>query len=283
MSAYVQNLIQASLGDGARATKFEVQILFPNNELFPDYNSASVLTKTAQFPGKSNDKINFLYKGRSIPIKGQVKYDQTWECTFYLSEDHSLKNAFEIWLEALEETNNSINDTSEVANLQSTQKKHYNDGDLNYTTTAYVFQRNFDDDQNTAIYELYNIFPTSISSGTYSADAVGQVLEFTVTFSYSYYTMKVIKSSETGTFIDSLIDKGVNAVTGAAQDIIGATQDALADLASDAIGASKNALENAGFDLSAKPNTSKSYTKEISQFVSSEGNMVNTIHDVVGK
>ena len=104
MSTNVQNLIQSALGDGARSTKFDVMFQFTNPNLFPNQRNVAVLVKSSNFPSKSCSTINVPYKGRAIPIRGQEKFSQTWECTFYLDENHKIKNAFEAWIDALDET-----------------------------------------------------------------------------------------------------------------------------------------------------------------------------------
>lgn len=274
MATFMQNMIDDVLGDGARASKFDANILFPNNALFPNGNAISVLMKSTQFPGKSHETIDLKFKGRSIPVKGQVKYNQTWSCTFYLTEDHKLKNSFEIWMEALDQKHNYVQDKSKVKDLSTTQLIHNTNG---YTTTVKLYQRNFDDDQNTAEYTMENVYPTEISNIEYSSESVGQIQEFTVTFAYSHYTLMVHKSSESKAFIDELIDKGLSTVGNAINSGISEIQGVANNLAKDAIGSAKNSIQSAGESLGIDISSS---LDEMMQSVSTSNNMQETIQSV---
>lgn len=276
MPAHIQNLIDSVLGDGARAAKFEVDLIFTNSTLFPDPAHFKVLVKSTSFPGKSHERIDFKYKGRSIPIKGQTKYSQTWECTFYLTHDHGLKNAFEVWIEALDQKHNYHFDVTSIPNLEPTQMIH---ADSKYTSTAFLYQRNFEDDQNTATYMLENVFPTEVSNVQYSSDSVGQIQEFTVTFAYSHYSLFVHKSSTSGSFIDGLIGKGLSAVKGGLTKIVSNIQSGLAGLAKDAIGAGKNALSQLGSEISSAADKLMSKANELKQEVMGPGDMTDSIQN----
>ncbi len=84
MSSAIQNIIEHALGDGARPSKFDLQVLMPTATLYPDAESLSILAKTTSFPGKQHEIITLKHKGRSIPMRGQVRYTHSWDCTFYI-------------------------------------------------------------------------------------------------------------------------------------------------------------------------------------------------------
>lgn len=212
MSSKIQNLLDLALQDGARSTKFECQINFKSPMLFGNNKEIVALVKTSQFPGKSHEIIDFKFKGRTAPIKGQVKYENTWACTFYLSQDHKLKKAFDEWIESLDQRHNIKNISQDVYVAQST-----NDSE-GYFTSFSIEQKDFHGDQTTAIYELFNVFPKSVSSVEIDYSAVGQILEFTVEFAYSFYNIKVEKTTN-GTFADDLSAKGKAAISDGVQSI----------------------------------------------------------------
>lgn len=268
MATYYQNLINGVLGDGARATKFDVDIIFTNNELFNNPAAMRSLAKATTFPGKNHDVIDFKYKGRSIPLKGQTKYQQSWTCTFYLTEDHALKNAFETWIEGLDQKHNYFAKTNEVKGLELTQKKHAE----KYGTDITLYQKNFDNDQDTALYKLYNVFPTEVSTVEYSSESLGQIQEFTVTFAYSHYNSAVIKGGA-GNFIDDLIDKGM-AVVG---DTIDDLMNAAGEVVNSALTTGK---ENISDLLNSLTSNGKSGAAVNKQFARSTSTMVKTMFDI---
>jgi len=246
MSSIVQNMMQRSLGDGARATKFEMFFQFSNPDSGPNNEDFIAQVKATSTPSKSHQIIDFKYKGRSIPIKGQTKFGQTWECTFYLTEDHKLKQAFETWIEALDQKHNYM-DVTTVADVSETQRIH---SAGSYTTDIKLYQLNFDGDDTTAMYNMYNVYPIEISPVQYSYDAVGQVQEFTVTFAYSYYTLSALRGRE-GNFIDTLVGKFQDASKAIVDGALTNLAEGINGFVSDAIGDSLGKLNNWAGGLSS--------------------------------
>ena len=225
MANVVQTMINSALGDGARSTKFDCVIGL--DTFLPGSKMLSAVVKTASFPGKSNEIIDLKFKGRNIPIRGQTKYENTWSCTFYLDETHSLKKAFEDEIESLD----SHDFTDQIIMVQTAQQRNQTD----YARTLTVVQLDFDGTQRTAVYNLYNVFPKSVSQVDVDYSEVGKVQEFTVEFSYSHFESLNIKSNN-GSFVDSmkerflgavdgLIQKGKDAAIGALSDVIGSARD----------------------------------------------------------
>lgn len=188
MANQIQSLMNQALGDGARSTKFECAIVFNKGSLIHVPNEeVSFHVKTSQFPGKSNDVIDLKFKGRTIPIKGQVKYDNTWGCSFYLDEGHLLKKSFEDWIESLEQVHNMENILED--NIQKAQNDN-----TNYQTDMKIYQNDFHGNNTAIEYTLYNVFPKSISTVDVDYSSVGTILEYTVEFSYSHYTSKIVEN-----------------------------------------------------------------------------------------
>ncbi len=191
MSSYIQNLLDDALGDGARSSKFECEIHIPNTKLFPNSTHMASMIKAVSFPGKENSTIDLKYKGRNIPLRGQTKYSHSWDCTFYNTEDHALKNAFEVWLESLEEVHNSnpyIDKLEETKDIHKERKS--------YTAPIIVSQLGFDSNRKSSIYIIENSFPTKITEIQNDYGEPGKITEFTVTFSYSHYSLYVMEPEE---------------------------------------------------------------------------------------
>lgn len=181
MADVIQDMLQQALGDVARSTKFEAYLNFNTPSLGPTNTEIYMQVKTTSFPGKTYEPYDLKFKGRSIPIRGQVKYENTWSCSFYLTEGHELKIAFEDWIESLDQTQNMSSTLS--AAVQSGQSQG-----LNFASEISIAQMDFSGEGQTAIYTLHNVFPKSVSSVPVDYSAVGTTLEFTVEFSYSHYT-----------------------------------------------------------------------------------------------
>ena len=209
MSSVVQNLLDNAIGDGARNSKFECMINFNGTGLYTKENDMFALVKTSQFPGKTHEVMDFKFKGRSIPLKGQTKYEGTWACTFYLTQDHELKKAFEDWIESLDQQHNLKKVSAPVRAAQAAN----NSG--GYTGTMKIAQMDFHGSQQTAVYELAHCFPKSVTGVDVDYATVGSILEFTVEFSYAYY--KTLTQKVAGSFVDDAVNaaraKGENLVS----------------------------------------------------------------------
>jgi hypothetical protein len=192
MSSKLQNLIQKTLGDGARAAKFAIHLNIPSSSKGTpaiSENILNILCKSSSYPGKTIEPINITYKGRSIPIPGQVKYSQTWELTFYLEENHSSRLYFLDWMQALNNANESYY-VGATSGQTATMRKGNNNNKSQNIKDLSVKQLNFDMDKSTAEYTLYNCYPSAVGDVTISSDTVGQVLEYTVTFSFSHFIIQ---------------------------------------------------------------------------------------------
>lgn len=225
MANVIQTMLNNAIGDGARSTKFDCVIGL--DTFLPGSKMLSSIVKTSSFPGVSNEIIDLKFKGRNIPLRGQTKYENTWTCTFYLDEAHTLKKAFQDEIESLDA--HLFDDvTGVVSNAQNRNAR-------NYTRTMTIVQLDFDGTQQTAVYNLYNVFPKTVQQVDVDYSEIGKVQEFTVEFSYSHFDSLNVKSSN-GSFVDAvkerflnavdgLIQKGKEAAIGALSDVIGSARD----------------------------------------------------------
>ena len=242
MSSSIQNLLQSALGDGARSTKFDAMFQFTSDN--PDGKGVSASVKTASFPGKTHNPISLKMKGRPIQVRGSVKYSQSWECTFYMSEDHNLKHAFELWIEALDGKHN-YGKLSDTNNLEELQKVHSSD---NYFRDINVYQLNFDESENKSKYTLHNAFPISVSDVATSYEGSSSVLEFTVIFSYTHYIHEIMKGAE-GNFLDGIL--------GTVDEINNGITAAIGEFVSDQIGDAQSKLDALFSGDKKEPQTTK--------------------------
>jgi len=223
MSSGVQNLLDSTIGDGARPSKFEVYFTFRDPNTGISENDIVFLGKTSAFPGKQHTPIDFKYKGRKIPIKGQVKYSHVWDCSFYLTADHKLKYVFDNWIESLDDIHYS---TSTSKGLSDAIVAHRN----NYVTDITIMQIDFDGTKGLAKYVIHNAFPTVISTSAVSYESTGSILDFTVSFSFSHYTMEIMKGGH-GNFIDDMVSKLQSLSQQAVNNFMGNTAGAVNNVA----------------------------------------------------
>lgn len=199
MSSIIQNKFHEILGDAARLTKFNF-ILPPVTGEPELMNHLIYSVKSLTLPTMEHTPLVFTHKGLPIPIRGVTKFSQSFTVTFYLSETHILKRFFEEWQAMIEQRHYYYNPRKEASYQRQVagignEKPEYLTW---YNTTAYVEQYDFDGMKPTAIYEIFNVFPTRVEAPNYSYDSVGQIAEFTVTFACSHYKLhsKGMKSGQ---------------------------------------------------------------------------------------
>lgn len=215
MSTTIQNLLQSALGDVARASKWDVAFSFTNPDIFPSAKNVALMCKTTQFPARGMTNIELRYKGRSIPVRGQVKYTQRWECTFYCDSANKLKKGFETWIEAMDETVHYSDNLGQ--DVQNTISIHNNTG---YVKDIAIYQESFDETQNSCKYILRNCFPLEVGPISLSAEGPGALEEFTVTFCYTHFDIEVLKG-EAGNFVDAFMSKLKSASSEVISSLVG--------------------------------------------------------------
>ena len=189
----VQELFQKVLGDGARASKFDLIFQLAGQNSDSINRSIPMLVKATQFPAKGHKKIDLMYKGRIIPVRGQVAYTNDWRCTFYLTEDHALKRAFENWIEALDET---IHFDEHLDAGVDENINHF--ANYDYKVDIELYQASFSEDAKTSKYVLHNVFPVEVSPIEVAYDNISQISTFDVTFAYTHFSEAVSTVKNSG-------------------------------------------------------------------------------------
>lgn len=244
MATQNQLKLSAALGDGQRSTKFDALLVMGQN-FSEQEKTFQVLASTSVFPSVRMETTSMKYKGRTIPLKGDLQYDNTWSCDFYLSEDHSFKLFLEDWLHQFQNQRHS-------ANFKGTYTDSIKSSGL--YKTAYIVQRSFDDTRSTVTYEMMNVFPKEIGTVQVDYSSVGQILKFSCTFGYSHYEYKVHEDTETQALADKLLDMGRSAISKGVNQVKG-----VVDNASNAISAGIAGVAN---NLKDKLSSKKSKTSD---------------------
>lgn len=224
----IPRYLYGALGDGARSNRYDVLITLKDNSAGITGRTIGMLCKAASFPGRTHETIDFVYKGRSIPIRGQSAYEQEWSCSFYLTEDHSLRDEFATWIESLDEVHNYVS-----ASYASKQRSESHNG---YTRDIKIYQQNYTDDGATAEYTLHNCFPKSVDAVDLSGDGATGLLDYRVTFAYSHYTIQTLDPS-TSTFVDRAMAALSSGLTTVADAAMGSLESALKEGVSAAVDA----------------------------------------------
>lgn len=183
--ANYRELLETALNQGARSTKWNI--------IIPDKNfdkTLSLLAKDVTLPNVGVKSITFKYKGREIPIGGQVKRTNEFSISFLTDSEHKIRKFFEDWVLKFDARSygSSFEDSSYSSSLKSSIT---NENSLyrNITIMQYPFDCDIDVDSNvkpTAQYTMYGCFPTDVGSFSYVNDNES-ILDLKVQFNCTYY------------------------------------------------------------------------------------------------
>ena len=171
MASSVIQELKNKLGMGARANKY--RIIMSGLKGVEDV-MVDTFAKATAIPGRSFADVEVWNQGRLTVLAGNAQYDSTWSVTFIDTEDHSLRKSFIKWMEFIDS----------VANHSKGAVKH-----TAYMTTSKVQQLNTSNNKVTATYTFENVYPKSISDSTLADDST-ELLEFTVEFNYSLWSLE---------------------------------------------------------------------------------------------
>jgi hypothetical protein len=182
MAFQISDFTQRLTGDGARPNLFQVVM---SNVPGITANKLSFMAKSAQLPGSTLGTVPMYYFGREMKFAGNRTFAD-WTITIINDEDFMIRNAFESWM-------NSIN--SNESNVRGNPGVTISETGQNYTTDAQVFQYgkagpSSANAANGAIkgYNFVGMFPVDISPIDLDWSTNDQIEEFSVTFSYQYWT-----------------------------------------------------------------------------------------------
>ena len=174
--ASLTELKTALTGRGARANLFEIEIGFPDAIASTIPSTAAkdktkILCKAAAVPGFTVGTIEVPYRaGRRIKIPGDRTFAD-WTVTIINDEDHSLRQAFNAWINLISKGNyNSATKSSAIS-------EYYQDITCNHLKADNTISRK---------YQLNDAFPTDVSAIDLSFDSTDTLSEFTVNFQYHY-------------------------------------------------------------------------------------------------
>lgn len=167
--ANVINELKSALGAGARPSKYRVTLSFPGAvPTSSNQRNISVLAKAASFPSMTIGVIEVFNQGRKLPLPGDTTFTNTWNVTFYNTEDHNIRRDFVAWM----------------ASIDHYQDNKHSGVPASLMVDASVVQLDSAGNE-TAKYTFHNLFPSEVAEITLGADTIDAVQEFDVTFTFS--------------------------------------------------------------------------------------------------
>ena len=160
--------------DGARPSYFSVRMNAPQ-WVSPGLADLEFMCKASDLPASTVGTKTISYFGHDVHFAGQRTFAD-WTVTVYNDEDFGLRNAFETWLNGIDQHTQSLRG-SNVTNATDP---------YSYVGGATVAQYGKTGDV-VKYYQFYNMFPTDVSAITVDWDTKDDIETFQVTFKYDYY------------------------------------------------------------------------------------------------
>lgn len=163
---------KAALSGGVRGNLYEVVLTFPQIDGMPAglTDKASFLIKSASMPESKVGRIDINYRGRVFKYPGDREFAD-WSVTILNDSALDLRNAFEVWLNAM--------------NQHEANTPRY---DLNSLLVEAEI-RQLDRSRNVIkTYKFRDMFPDSMSAIDVSFENQNTIQEFSVNFAYALWT-----------------------------------------------------------------------------------------------
>lgn len=192
---HYQNIIEQYIKDGAHLDKFDVFLEFGSSiiEGLTNTRELSVMCKTAAFPERTVDQETFTFRGKDIRLPKYSKFDGSWSCTFYCDQSHRIRNMFLWWMDKIDTRAPAKVFTEGESRLEMESLVPDTVIIKQYPMKTIIDPSNTDGES--ASYVLYGVFPTNISQMEVSSEQ-GGLMEFTVTFAYTYFETLTTNVSE---------------------------------------------------------------------------------------
>jgi hypothetical protein len=161
--------LKHALGSGSRANKYRVNFSVPaavptNSNL----QNVDALCKASMFPSMTIGKIEVFNQGRKLVLPGDTTYTNSWNLTFYTTEDHGLRKDLISWMVAADHFQNNTH-TGQPAAVMGEMSVEQLDSAGNPT----------------AKYTFHNVWVEEVSELAVGDDQVDTLLEFDAIFAFT--------------------------------------------------------------------------------------------------
>lgn len=161
--------LKGALGAGARPTKYRFNFAVPSAvSTTSDLSVVDALAHTTTFPGKTIGQIEAWNQGRKLVIPGDTTYSNTWNVTFYGTEDHALRRDLLAWMKACDNFQNNThsgNPTAVLGEMSVEQLDSAGEATVRYT--------------------FHNVFPQDLAEVSLDDSTIDSLEDFDCTFSFT--------------------------------------------------------------------------------------------------
>lgn len=217
--------LKRAIRSGSPSNKYMLELSWGNL----DSRRLNILCKAASLPENKINPVTVAYHGRKLHLRGDTDYPSTYEITIYDDDNLSFRKFFDKWLLAIDDPgkyktkltddnpgsgflNNliegvkdikdniedNINDIKDLPNRVTDTVSDWfygftgmgstTAGKLDFATPLKIWQLDWQGNKVYG-YELENAYPISLGSIQYGADKQNELVEFSVTFAFSSFSV----------------------------------------------------------------------------------------------
>ena len=166
-------------GGGTRPNLFEVVLNFPTIVTQPDAEKTSFVVKAVALPASTIAPVEVPFRGRIFKIAGDRTFE-TWTVTVINDTDFEIRNAFEEWMNVVNQLDNATGLTNPDEYMQDALvhqlDRSAGEGILSEAQSSVLRS-----------YQFRDIFPTNISAIYLSYESTDAIEEFTVEFQVQWW------------------------------------------------------------------------------------------------
>lgn len=188
----IQQFRSAMVLDGARPNLFECRMTFPEIAAAAARTGSDGLgiaeqftffCRAAQLPGSTVNAIPVPYFGRELKFAGNRTFTE-WTVTILNDEDFKIRNAMELWMNALNSHRNNLRNAAFISPAEYQRDAHV----IQYGKAGEALKS----------YSFIGMFPIDISPIELDWGANDTIEEYAVTFAYQWWESTVGDSNGTG-------------------------------------------------------------------------------------
>jgi len=183
MAFQISEFTSALQADGARPNLFQVVMTGLPNGIGQSGQPFSFLCKAAQLPGSTIGTVPLYYFGREAKFAGNRSFAD-WTITVINDENFDVRNSIETWMNSINSNAGNTRLASPVTGGGSGGQPYAIDATVNQYSKSAAAGSN-------GIIKSYNfvgMFPVDLSPIDLDWGTNDTIEEFTVTFSYQYWT-----------------------------------------------------------------------------------------------
>jgi len=192
--------LMSVMQSGARSNRYRIVLPIVKDTFSEDFD---FMAQSTTFPSRTITPVEVYIKGRKVQLRGETNLENTWDLTFYNTDNMEARLLFLLWMEEVHKNQYIVDDSivtkigSAISGLSKSFSSFisnplglFDQGLIDYQRDLTIEQIN-GNDEVTFTTKLVGAFPINVSTVDLD-DTNSEVSKTTVTFAFTdlYYESK---------------------------------------------------------------------------------------------